>query len=427
MGGGEFGRRALWGGGGRVGIPFTGFGIPTAGAFSLAALAGLGPEHLIGTAGAIGAFGLAGGAGAATLLSGAAATTALGGGIDAAVMKSTIADTQTLYGLYGNLQTAIQTYGVNSTQASLAQGQLNQQMLVLSGDPTGKRPGIGTLAEKQLAINTDALNTYWDKASQGARQQGANIMEQGVNLGNVYMPLVTKAAQQNLSIINQSIKPLFSWLEGPQGKGIFNDLENMFKHNLPTAVHAFSQAVEVLLRFVDAASKHTGGFTRTLDHFLTKINERSSGYFTGIVDKLVGDFRVWEKFAKLLVEDLDLIFRQNAGAGKDIVKTLDGMLGKLHTWLQTSKGQQQLHSVFETHKQEVITLLDQLPKLLKAFSQFYLNISPALTTAMTGFFKLLGDVLGPLVTLSPQVTLFVGALLGMQKLKILVPTLKFRP
>jgi len=418
---GEFARRALFGRRNR-GIPFLG-AVPGAG-FGLLSLAGLGPEHLLGTAGAIGASAIAGGAGAATLLAGAAGTMAVGGGADLAVLKSTLTDTQALSGSYTQLQNAVQTYGQKSRQAALAQGQLNQQLLTLSGDPKSGKPGVGALAELQLAKSAQSLDQFWDRSTQKARVQAVNIMQQGVTLGRDYTPRIANAANENLKIINQGIKPLFSWLEGPQGVKIFNDLEGMFRRNLPTAVHAFSQAVEILLRFVDAASKHTGHFTETLDKFLTKINERSSGYFTGIVDKLVGDFKVWEKFAKLLVTDLDLIFRQNAGAGKDIITTLDGMLGRLHTWLTTSRGQQQLHSVFETHKQEVLTLLDQLPKLLKAFGSFYLTVSPALTTAFTGFIKLLADVLGPLVTMSPQITTFVGAMMAMQKFHILIPTLK---
>lgn len=421
-GGGGFWSKLLWGGGSRIGIPFTGAALTGAGMGSLASLAGLGPEHLLMTLLGIGGFGAAGLAGAGTIAAGAAGATAVGGGADIAVLKSTVTDTQAIAQNYQAMQSAVQTYGAHSAQAALAQSTLNQQLLDLSGG--GNKVGIGVLAEKQLAKNALALDQLFDKTTQGARVQASNILEQGVTLGKDFTPRVAAAAQQNLTIINNSIKPLFSWLEGPQGVKIFNDLENVFKRNLPTAVHAFSQAVEVLLKFVDAASSHTGGFTKHLDEFLTKLNDRSSGYFVGLVDKLVGDFRMWETLIKLVYQDLKLIFTQNAGAGRDIVGALDGMLANLHSWLETSKGQGQLHTVFETHKNEVLALLKTLPTLISDFGHFYLNVSPPLTKALTGIVTALGTILTDVSSISPQFATFVGGMMVMQKLGVLTPVLR---
>lgn len=433
MGGGEFFRRLMFGqgGGGLGGLGFLPFPLNMlglaggAGFGSIGALAGLGPEHVLGTIGAIGASGAAGLAGAGTILAGAAGRLAVGGGVDLAVMKSTISDTQTLYQAQTALNKAIDTYGKNSAQAALAQSQLNTaaQQLGATFNKQGQIMQPGIAAEMQLATATANLNTLWDKQTQLARVQAVNILDQVVQLGHDYVPRVSQAAQQNLAIINVAIRPLFSWLEGPQGIQIFNDLENRFKQTLPTSIHAFTQAVEVALRFIDEASKTTGSFITTLDHFFTKLNDRSPQYFADLVNRLKGDFQLWDTFVKLLGEDLVLIFRQNAGAGKDIIGTLDGMLARLHNWLTTTQAQGQLHNLFETHKGEVLALLGVMGTLVTSFSHFYLTVSPPLTKAFTGILSVVGDLLNTLTKLGPQFTTLVASMMLMQKIGILMPIL----
>jgi murein DD-endopeptidase MepM/ murein hydrolase activator NlpD len=422
MGGGEAARRALWGQGFRIPLPFLG-GIAGAGFGTLGALGGLGPEHFLLTG-----LGLAGSAmgalaGGATLAAGAAGTMAVGGGADVAVLKSTITDTQSLYQGLQQLNTAVATYGKNSAQAALATSQLHIQMQQLGGTARGQAIAVGVQAEMQLAKQVDALNTLWDKATQNARVQAVSILEQVVKLGHDYVPRVALAAQENLKIIDTGLRPLFSWLEGPQGVQIFNDLENQFRKNLPQAVHAFTQLIEVLLRFVDAASTHTGGFIGMLDRLFTRLNDRSPQYFATVVDKLVGDFKTWEYFLKLVGEDLYYLFRQNAGAGKDIILTLDGMLLKLRDWELSTRGQAQLRNIFTVHKDEIVTLVSVLGQLASTAGKFYLAVSPLLTGAMTGIIALFGEFAKIVTSLGPQVTFLVSSMLLMQKWGLLLPLL----
>jgi hypothetical protein len=401
------------GGGGGLGSVLYGRGaLGLAGFGTAASFAGLGPEHLLmtglGLAGSAGA-GLAGGG---LLAAGSLGKLAVGGGSDAAVMKSTIADTQTLYQDYAKITQAVAVYGKNSKQASVAQAQLNADMANLGNT-------AGVKAEAGLAKATSALNTMWDQETSAARVAAVSIMQQVVGLGRDYVPKVASAAQQNLAIINTALKPLFSWLGGPQGMGIWNNLENEFKKELPTAIHAFDQAIELVLREINIASTYTGGFVRWLDRLFTRLNEKPDSTLQDWTGRLVGDFHMWGALVKALGHDLRLLFSQDAGTAQSIVVSLTQMLQKLGQWEASTQGSSQLHNIFEVHKQEILALLGLLPSLVSGFGHIYMSIAPAFTLVLTGVLTVVEKLLNALVKLSPATADLVGLALVAAKLGVL--------
>jgi len=371
------------GGSGLLGTALLGGGGVLAGTAALGSVgsfAGFGLEHIVTTIIGLIGFALKGAAGGALLAGGAAGTMAVGGGSDAIVMASTIADTKSLGTALTTLNTATVQYGAGSTQAASAVANLNLQEKLL-GDT------VGVKAEVQLAKNAQALNALFDKQSGLARVQAVNILQQGVTLGNVYLPLVIAAATKNLAIINTSLKPLFAWLDGPQGKGIFINLEDHFRTELPTAMHAFDQAMELLLRVVSLASNYGGRFIEMLDDLFTRLNSKSNGQLNTEIGKLVADFRDWEGFFKILIEDIDLFFKQGAGTAPAIVEQLTLMLDKLHQWETSTAGAASIHNIFTVHKDEIIALLQAFVPLVSAFGRFYLVVSPPLVLAVTAIAK----------------------------------------
>ena len=168
--------------------------------------------------------------------------------------------------------------------------------------------------------------------------QAVNLMMQAIQLGYTMVPLIAQAAERNLAIINSSIKPLFQWLEGPQGIQIWNDLENHFAHDLPTAIHAFDQAVEFILRVMDLASGQTGNFITAIDHLFTRLNNLDSATLDSTIQRLIGDFRLWEKFVKYLIDDIYLLFHQDVGTGNSIIAALTTMLEHLHAYETSAQG-----------------------------------------------------------------------------------------
>lgn len=356
-----------------------------AGAGSLGAFAGFGAEHfLFSGLGVLGSAGSAA-AGAGLMAGGALATQLVGGGADMAVSKSTISDTEQLSEKYKALQQAVLLYGHDSKQAAKAAAELH--LVEKQEGPAGK-------AELELAKSSSALGKFWTQQTQDARVNSTKVLEQVVHLGHDYTPLVAHAAEQNLSLVNKGLKPLFSWLEGPEGTGIFEHLEEEFQHNLPTAMDALDQGTQFVIKTLNVASESTGGFIHSVDAFFTKWNN-PQGFviWEGHMEHMIGDFHLWEGFLKELGSDVVDIFSQDAGSGEAIVSTLTEMLTHLHEWETSTEGKEELHNLFVVHKEEILSLLKVIPPLISSLEPVYMTIAPPMVEAMTEILNVVGGFL----------------------------------
>jgi len=380
---GLFGK-AFWGGGhrhrgggiGGIGGMFNPFRWGLAGIGSIGAFAGLGAEHVLMTG--LGVAGSAASAlgGAGLLGLGALAPMAVGGLSDAAVMRATSATAKDYADKLDRLNRAIAVYGAGSIQAQAAQYDLNQTIAGLS--PAAKA------AEIALANAGETLDQTWNTSIDNARVQAAAILTQVKDLATRFAPLVGQAAQRNLAITNNSLKPLFAWLEGPQGIGIFTDLENHFATNLPFAVDALDQSIEFLLKTLDYLSGKTGNVMQRFDDFMQHMNT-AQGFSTweGHMDHMIQSFHVWSAFLHILGKDIVDLFKPDVGTGQSIIQTITEMLQHLNTWENSTQGKSELHTIFEVHKQEVLDLLRLLPPLVSAFSNIYMAVAPAMTRSLT--------------------------------------------
>jgi hypothetical protein len=398
------------GDGGRGGA----FGLPGFG--SVGSLAGLGLEHWILSGLGVGASATSAVGGAGLLASSSLTKSLVGGGSDALINHDTITQVETYLSDVTALKAAIAEYGKNSTQAEAAQGALNQSIAAMGG-------GQAQQGEMQLAKNIESLKEQFNSASNGARAMSSNVMDQVVTLASDYVPEVTSAAQRNLSIINTGLKPLFTWLEGPQGKGIFDSLENSFATTLPTSIHALDMGVEDFLRLMQAALPYTGSLSKDLDNFFTDKNRESAAAYDAEVQKLVGDLREWEALLHLLGEDVGGVFKDDAGTANSIVQSLTHMLEQLHDWEQSSSAQNSLKTVFEVHKQQIDALLNLLPDLAKGYGNFYLDVAPPLVKALTSVAGAIDKILNAVEKL-PGGDEFVGLAIVLGKLGVLGPGLK---
>lgn len=357
-------------------------------------LTGIGPERFVTAGLALGGSAVSGAAGAGAIGLGALGTAAVGAGSDAAVMRSTIADTRTLYTDYNNLSQAVAEYGKNSLQASNAQKQLNYDLQSL---------GPAAQSEFALAKAVASLNSLWDQVTGKARLAAVDILDQVVQLGHDYVGKVADAAYANLTIINDLLKGpdgLFAWLEGPHGMGIFNDLENKFKQDLPAAMGAFTQAVELLLRIVDQGSQYVGGFMEAIDKHLTKWNSMSDLKLHGIINTLVNDFRIWLRFIEAVGRDVWDIFKAGAHEGNDLLILFTQWLNEFNKWATSVSGHQQLSSFFKARAQELIAILKILPPLVEGFGRFYLALQP-LVPVWTAIANAVAKTLGYLEKINP--------------------------
>jgi hypothetical protein len=405
-GGGSSGwrRKALWG----AGL----FGL--AGMGTLGSLAGFGPEHVLLTGlGLLGSAG-AGALGGGLLGAGALGKLGVGMGSDAAVMASTISDTTALYQGYTKLHEAVAQYGASSKQAREAEEELHKTMKVTLGGTQG------VAAELKVAEAVFKLNAEWDKKTSGARVQASKLLMQGVGLGETYIPLVAGAAEQNFAATNQGLKPLVSWLKGPEGLGIFHQLETEFRTEIPEALKATDQGFEFMAKTIAAASPYTGKLIHFFDELFTKWNS-PEGFvrWESTMGKLISDFHLWGAFLKAFGGSIWDLFKNDASTGNSIIVTLTGMLDKLRAWENSTKGKAELHNIFQVHKEEVVALLQLIPALVKGLAPIYMTLAPPLVHAVTGLAEGLAWVLNLLDKLGPAMRDALGGALILAKLGLL--------
>lgn len=409
------------GGGGRAPgwlgyLASTGTGLG-AGFGSLGSFAGFGPEHILLTGGGIVGSGAAALGGGALLGAGAAGKLAVGGGSDAAVMSSTIADTKSLYAAYENVGKAIRVYGKDSEQAIVAQAELNSLFVEL-GNTAGMK------AEQGVAQAAKGLNKLWDQSTSGARVQASKVLMMGVELGKAYVPLIAHAAEQNISLQAKGLKPLFDWLKGPEGMGIFLMLEQEFKQEIPEAMSALNQGVQFFGKTIAYVAPETGGFLAKLDSFFTKWNSPGEfGVWENEMDKLIQDFRVWDAFVKALGGSLVDLFDKDSHTGEGIIEELTVMLDKVREWEKSTEGGNQIHNLFTVHKEEVLELLEVLPPLISSFSKIYLTVAPPLVKAVTDVVNVFAKLLNTIDQAGPLGEWALGLTVIAAKLKILTPLL----
>lgn len=387
------------------------------GAGSLGSFAGFGAEHFALSAGGVIGSGVAAAAGGGLLAAGALGKMAVGGGSDALVSATTISNTKKISEAQTNWNEAIKQYGEYSTQARTAQKAFNEEI---------SKAGPAAQAELKLGEHAKAVKNKWDEASAPAQQQSAKLMNQGLGVVESFIPHVANAADQNLTIINKDIKPLFKWLEGPQGMGIFNTLEGKFKQDLPTTIHAFTQAIEFILKTIGDASKFTGGFTESLDNFFTKWNEpKNFAIWEEHIESLIEDFHKWMGFLKDVGSLLHDIFADDANTGGAIVTALDEMINKADDWVTSTEGHSQLTNIFQIHKEEILALLSIIPHVVTIFRQVYMEVAPPLVHAATAVLMVIGEVLQKFEETGPLAKWALGIAVIAAKMGLLKPALKF--
>ena len=362
-------------------LPFLG-ALPGVG--TLGAMAGLGPEHVLGTAAGIAGFAGSALAGGGLLAAGTAGVAGVGAATNMAGLGQAAGDARTYTTDLNALNKAIAVYGAGSLEAAAAQYQLNQDMAGLSP--------AALSAVKALSAAGQAFHMAFDAATSPAEAVGAQILAQAVKVGEAFLPTLGAAALKNMGIIKNDIQPLFTWLQntGSQGGvGIFSNLERIFTAQLPTAIHAGTEALELFARTINVAAGYTGQFLPKLDAFLTRWNSLSAVKFDGKTEgfavwstdigKLIGDFRILEAFLKSVGRAFTGLLAPAQGTGRGVIEVLTGMINQFDAWERSAQGISKLTGLLQAHKRELIEILKILPSFVSAFGMIELTAGPALT------------------------------------------------
>ena len=370
--------------GGGAGLPLLG-GLAAFG--SIGSLAGLGPEHVLMTLLGLGGTAVGGALGGGLLGAGALTTAGVGMGTDLAGMGQAAGDIKNVTAAQNNLNQAIAVYGAGSQQAADAQAQLNYTLNSFSP--------IAQQAVLAAANTAQGFHQAFNTATGAAESTGAQIINMGMQVAEKFLPELGQAAATNMSIIQQSLEGpqgLFQWF-GTQGVSIFTQIENHFTAQLPTAMDALTNGAELLIKTLGYLSSQTGGFITKLDGFLRNANGPGFDKWIGDINKLIGYFHLWADIVHNLGRDIVDLFTHDAGTASSILQYLDQLLIRLGDWERSTQGGNQIHNIFEVHKQEIMEILQILPGLLSTFGSFYLTVAPAFTLALTGMLTVIDPVL----------------------------------
>ncbi len=422
---GAFGLGGLFGGGGGGGestlrrVLYGSSWLPgAAGIGTLGSFAGFGPEHALLTVGGIAGSGVAALGGGALLAGGAAAKLGAGMGADMAVGSSAIADTTSLYKAQSALNDAITAFGPDSKKAAEAAEQLK---LVYA--EIGHTAGVA--AEARLAGQVEKLNEQWDKQTSGARVAFVHLAEPLVEIASKWIPLINTSAEHNFASMSSNLKPFFSYLKGPEAMGIFQQLENEFRAQIPTAMHALDEGFQFFAKTIATVSPLTGGLITDLDHFFTKMDEPAHfAKWESLMMKMIGDFHVWEAFLRELGGALVDLFDKDAKTGESIIEVLTVMLHHVREYEQSVTGGANISNIFEVHREEIIALIKAIAPLGDAFSHVYMAVAPPMVEIVTDLAEGLDAVVKALEKLGTAGEWAVGLTALAVRLKVLVPLLQ---
>ena len=255
-----------------------------------------------------------------------------------------------------------------------------------------------------------------------AEKYGAQLITQAVHVGETYLPTIGKFAAQNTQIIRWMLQPLFTWLEGP-GLKIFTLLEEKFQKDLPTAMAAFDNGVELLIRTIGYIAPQTGGFIRDLDRFFTKYNTVGWDKWTSEIQKMINLARQWGAFFKILIEDIADIFSKSAGLGSGIIGLLTTYLDRLHQVLNVGSGGDKLSTLFKLHKQEMLDLITAIVQVGKSFTTLYLTAAPDMVRVATFLLRIL-DIVLEIANKVPFGSFILGTALLLAKFGVLGSALR---
>ena len=374
-GGGGAGLLAALGFGKSASGGIFGLGAGLAGFGTLGSLAGLGPESILTTLLGIGGSAAGGLAGGAALGLGSAGVAGVGIGTDLAGIGQAAGDVKQYTQNLAALNQAIALYGQGSTEAAAAQYALNQQIQYFSANELK--------AIQTASATATGFHAMFDQVTQDAETTGAEILTQLMQVGEKFLPTIGQYASQNMTIIQADLQPLLTWIQGP-GLTIFRQLEQQFQNQLPAAMGAFDNGVEVLIRVLGFLAPYTGKLIDDLDRWMTELNGADFSRLTNGINSAITIFRDWEGLIKAVGDAIYELFTHDAGTGTAIVVTLTNMVNEFNNWVRTVQGGDSLHSLLESHKEEMLAIIGLLGQLIGIWGQLELAARPVLQDIVTG-------------------------------------------
>jgi hypothetical protein len=307
--------------GGGLGSHLLGVATPFGKLPSLIALASPEVLALAGAAGALAASlsEAAIGAGALAVGGGGMATVGIAG--ITAVAAPAVGALKDLTKAQGSYIEAVETYGVQSTQAETAGRKL------LAAEKSAGKEAVNVVR------GLDNVKERWESLSKPGREAFLGALSDGLDHLEAKLPILSKSANRSTKAMR---KDFDLFLDEVTGKGsgfdhFIDSMTDLFVNEGPMVTHILADWAKVFEHIAEAAGPSLEEVTEDLEDWsdgILKSTEDAPKLRTE-VGHLVDQTESWVHMLAQATDLVIAIFGPGAGEGQDMV---DGMTGKLEGW-----------------------------------------------------------------------------------------------
>lgn len=297
---------------------------------------------------------------------------------------------------------AVQTYGVNSRQATTAQLQLNAAMKNMS-------PGA-----KQALQDWNALDKTWKSlTASSASNNFGNIVAATFKTANQSVTWFAKDTNLAFTEIAHGWDHAMHQLQSPGGQAGLQSIFGNFDTALPKIIAGIDHLATAIGRMFVTASSFLPGLAKGFDNWANGIDKASakSGGFASGIKTMITSMQEFGHFAQAALKWLLAFFGAGVGPGGKLLNDFTAALNRSTKAMNTGTGHSNLINFF---KQSVVLteqLVSAFAPLISAVLKFAVALGPlgsvamhvveiftklisAIVTLGTSNFKPIADVLG---------------------------------
>jgi hypothetical protein len=345
---------------------------------------------------AIGSSALAAGAGLGVLglAAGAVAASGLGG---------VFLVTKGIATNFKNVTTALDAYNMALAQNGMwAKSTIaaHKHLLAVVGQSGGQQILNAVKAWKALGDSFKKLTAPATKALLG-------LFNMALGSAKKIMPIFAQVTNNSVAALVAAFRGPLRALSGGEAQRGLRFFGDIFAKIVGPVTRAAMSVFTGLMRVAQAAAPYLIGIASSAERGAKGFASWASSGADGFVRNVVGQLQTWWNLADALGGVMVTLLKGSAKTGQGLVVSLTGILDRFNGWLNTTKGQKDMHKFFTDSAKLVRLVFKAFGPLILAFAQLSGQLLPVLRAylgflitkinLLTGAMKLLGPAVGPVV------------------------------
>lgn len=361
------------GGGGKKGI-FSRLGDAATPFGTMPSLAAAAISPVVDLTGAVGA--LAGSLGQAAIGAGALAIGGAGivgtglAGIVAIAIPA-VSSIKKLYKAQTSYNTAVATYGKNSSQAATAA----KKLLAVQKES----PNMHGFNPQQFKT----LGKEWRKDTKAGQGDFFATLEFGIKKARDLMPSFAASANKSMKSARGGVELFLNRLDGPEFKHFLSTMSNSFEKDVKPMASTLANIGEVFGRISVAAAPRVDEMVKTLEHG-TEMWVKNTGNAKELkteISQMVSQTKDWGRFLKSGWNLLKDTLGAGAGQGQGMVRGMTKQFKEWDHWIGSN--QEKVKGFFANSREGVGTFFKMIGSFIPTLTNFYTAFRPISTVIET--------------------------------------------